>query len=461
VSTEGAGRGPALPWRAVVAVIPGTLLNPLNSSMIAVALVDIERAFRVGTDTATWVVSAFYLAAAVGMPLMGRLADRVGPRRVFTAGLVLVAAASTGAVVAPSFAWLVVGRILQALGTSAAYPSALALFRRLAGDARAPARALGALSIASSVSAALGPVLGGLLVSAFGWPAIFLVNVPVVAAGLVLAVAWLPSDRRAEGRAQGVLTFLATELDLAGVVLFAVAVASLLAFVLSLPRRLDPWLLAAVAASGALLPAVERRARLPFLDIGLLVQNRRLMSVFLQFAAVNVAFYGVFYGLPLWLEEVRRVGPSPAGLLLLPTAGAGVLTTPLAARAIERRGVRTALLIGYGTLLLGSAALLTLGPDTHLLGLVAAGAVLGIPNGFNNLGLQAALYEAAPADRMGQAGGQLQTFRYVGAILSVSLLGFVFSRAVTTGGFHLVAAVLAAVSLTLVAVALGDGRRGR
>jgi len=131
---------PRVPRRLVGAVVLGTLLNPLNSSMIAVALTRIQRDFHVTVGEVTWLISGFFLAAAIGQPLMGRLADLFGPRRVFLTGLGLVFATGLLAPLVPGFAWLVVVRGLQALGTSAAYPAGLALIRA-ATVAPAPALA--------------------------------------------------------------------------------------------------------------------------------------------------------------------------------------------------------------------------------------------------------------------------------------------------------------------------------
>src|SRR5215469_12792349 len=105
--------------RMVASVTLGTLLTPLNSSMVAVALVRLQHDFAVGVGTVTWLVTGFYLASAFAQPVTGRLADRLGPRRVFVAGLLLVAAVCAAAPLAPGFAWLVLVRVLQACGGSA------------------------------------------------------------------------------------------------------------------------------------------------------------------------------------------------------------------------------------------------------------------------------------------------------------------------------------------------------
>src|SRR5438874_10406055 len=131
--------------RLLSAVLAGTLLNPLNSSMIAVVLVLIQSDFAVSMATASWLLSGFAMAAAVAQPLMGRLADLFGPRRIFCIGLPLVGGAVVLAPLAPAFGWLIACRMLQAFGTSAAYPAGLAIIR--AGDlqGQAPAGTLGAI----------------------------------------------------------------------------------------------------------------------------------------------------------------------------------------------------------------------------------------------------------------------------------------------------------------------------
>ncbi len=456
-TTDAEGVAEPLPWRLVGAVVAGTLLNPLNSSMIAVAVLSLSAAFRVGTVTATWLISGFYLAGAIGMPLMGRLADLFGPRRIFSLGLLLVGLTSVLAPLAPAFGWLLAIRIVQAVGTAAAYPAGLAIIRAHARRGRVPAAALGAVSVASSVSAALGPVLGGGLVALAGWPAIFLVNVPVIVVGLVLARRWLPADPAPRAAARDVARpwwAAVGTLDLPGVALFSALLVGALGFLLSLSAR-PLWPLLPLAALAALLLLRrERRVNSPFLDVGLLAANRALVGVYAQFAAVNLVFYAVFFGLPLWLEQARRFAPGTAGLLLLPVAGVGVLATPLAARLIDHAGPQLSLIVGAVLLLAGSLLLLLFDAATPVWALLAVGAVLGVPNGFNNLGLQAALYEAAPAAQMGAAGGLFQTFRYTGAILSTALIGLVLGPRATSGSLHTLAIVSAAVSALLVVTSI-------
>lgn len=183
-----------LPTRLVLPITLGTLLQALNSSMIAVALVTIQRDFHAGAS-ASWLISGLYLATAVGAPTMGRLADLIGPRRVFLGGLAVVAVAAVVAPFAPNIGVLVACRVLLGIGTSAPYPAGLAMIRaeadRLGADASG---GLGALTVAGQVAVAFGPTLGGLLMQFASWPAIFLANVPFVLVAAYCALRFLPRD---------------------------------------------------------------------------------------------------------------------------------------------------------------------------------------------------------------------------------------------------------------------------
>jgi len=435
----------AVPRRVAAAIALGTLLNPLNSSMIAVALVSLQHAFGVGLATSSWLVSAFYLAACVGQPLMGRIADRFGPRRVYCAGLVVVLVAGLAALVAPGFGWLVGCRVAQALGTSAAFPAGLAMIRRIAGG-RPPAATLAALSVTNATSAALGPVLGGFLVAAAGWRGIFAVNIPLAAVGLVLALWWLPAPPAvAAASGGGVLA----DLDLPGVALFSATVVGLLAFLLSLGTGPQWWLLAVFPLSGGLLALRELSTPSPFLDLRTLAGHRPLVQALAQQVGVQLVFYSIFYGLPLWLERVRHLSPHTAGLLMLPVAALGVALTPVAAVRVRQAGPRPALLLGSTGLVVGSLAVLAIGDSTPVLGIVAVGTVLGLPNGFNNIALQAAVYAGAPEGQTGVAAGLFQTCRYLGAIMSTALLGVAYSDDLSSGGLHRVAVFVTGVAVVL------------
>jgi predicted MFS family arabinose efflux permease len=295
--------------------------------------------------------------------------------------------------------------------------------------------------------------VGGFVLSFAGWQGIFLVNVPITVLGLVLGWRWLPSPPAADS---GAATLAG--LDVPGVLLFAATLTALLGGLLSFGSPQSWLLLAAVPILGVALGVRELRAGSPFFDVRMLASNPVLIGVFLQFATVTFAFYTLFFGLPVWLEEVRGFDPRTAGLLILPVTGLGIVATPIAAQLINRAGPKLPLIIGSAVLAAGSALLLTFNPSTPVIGLIAVAFVLGVPNGFNTMGLQSALYSAAPPARMSWAGGQFQTFRYVGAILSATLLASVFHVRATTDGLHSMAILLVVVSVALVVASVATPR---
>lgn len=451
-------RAPVDGRQALLAAIgSGTLLNALNSSMIAVALVSLQRDFGLRFDTVSWVVSVFYLASASGQPVMGRLSDVLGPRLVFRIGLVISAAAATAAPFAPDFGWLLALRALQAIGTSALFPSGVAIVRGTIQERQA--QALGVLALFSSMAAALGPTLGALLVSAGGWQAIFWANLPIVAVSSALAARFLPADPPLP-RARPLA--VVRRLDPLGVALFVAALVALLWFLLSLGRGPDYPALGIGLAALAAFVAAELRSREPFVDLRELVANRALSAVYVRYVLVNVVFYCVFLGFPSYLEEGRGLSLKAAGLVMLAVTGVGIVTVPAAGRLVDRRGPTPALLVGFAVMTAGSALMLTLGDGTAVWWIVVVLAALGASSGFSNLGLQATLVRSSPPDAIGTASGLFMTSRYLGSILAACVLGVAFGDAIDDEAQRRIALLMTVLSaLVLVSALPRPGRRRR
>lgn len=452
-SPDAPARGGASPRHGglLVAVASGTLLNPLSSSLIAVALVDLAREFGASFASVSWLISVFYLSSAVGQPVMGRLGDLFGPRRLFLAGLLVLGLSSAVAPLAPDLGTLLTVRAVQALGSSAVYPSGMAIIRRVVVEGRA--RALAVVSVFSSVVAAVGPTLGGFLVAWQGWQATFLAPLPMVALSLLLGALVLPADPPSGAGRAGVLG----RIDVPGILAFALTLVCGLFFLISLEDEPAWWALAAAVAGAVLFAVVEGRAREPFVDLRALRANHALTTVYLQYALVNLVFYAVFFGVPSFLQQAKGLSAAEAGLVMLAVAGSGVLTTPLAALLVERVGVRPVLLTGAGFLTAGSLALLLVTPERPDGAIAAVLAVVGVSVGFNNLALQTAMYDAAPPDMIGAAAGLFQTSRYVGTILSASVLGLVFGEDIDTAGLHTLAWCLGAVAGSVLVLNLVEG----
>jgi MFS family permease len=302
MTTSSAGKGTAFSWRFSAPLFMGSALNPVNSSLIATALVPIARSLHVSVGQTSVLVAVLYLASSVAQPTAGKLAEEFGPRRIFLIGILLVLAGGLVGGFAPNLSVLVVARVLIGVGTSAGYPTAMVLVRRRAewaGMERPPGGVLGGLSIAGQVTAAVGLPIGGFLVAWLGWQSTFFINVPFAVVALVMALIWIPKDARAaESRSVGDFV---SRIDLTGILGFAAMMTTLLVFLLSLPN--PAWLFLIVAiVIGVALVFWELRAKNPFLDVRLLVTNLVLTRTYLRIGLTLLVVYTVMYGLTQWLE---------------------------------------------------------------------------------------------------------------------------------------------------------------
>ncbi|GAA1059192.1 MFS transporter [Agromyces bracchium] len=436
----------------VAALCTGTLLSALNSGMVAVALSTLRREFGVDVATVTWVISVFYLTSAVLQPVMGRLADRYGPRRVFAIGMWTVALAGALGPFAPNLVVLCAVRVLLAIGTATAFPSAAAMLRAVAATSGGNAtKMIGRIQLVDTSSAAIGPVLGGLLIVAFGWPAIFWINIPLAALALVSTGILAPRDAP---RTRVPLRRTLGEADLPGVTLFVVAVATLLVFLLELADD-PPWfLLPVIAAAVALFGWHELRAATPFIDLRLLAANTPLVRVYALFILANLVFYGALFGIPQYLEDHAGYRTDLIGVLLLPLAAFNVVTAPLVERLIDRSGLQRTLVIGLGALTVGALALPLLGASTAAWAVLAATAAVGIPYVFVLVSITQSLYVAAPSEHVGQAAGLFQTARSLGCIGAAVVVGLSFSGGTDPADWLVLATATVGLAVATLVVAL-------
>ena len=181
--TEATGSTTRNPFgpRFTAPLLLGSTLNPINSSMLATGLLGIGIDFHLGPGQTASLISVLYLCSAVAQPTMGKLSTLFGPRRVFQAGILILLVAGVVGTLAPAFGYLLVSRALIGIGSSAAYPTAMALVRKRADTVGlgVPSRVLGNFSIAAQVTGVIGLPLGGVLVGVWGWRALFFINIPL------------------------------------------------------------------------------------------------------------------------------------------------------------------------------------------------------------------------------------------------------------------------------------------
>ncbi|MCY1140087.1 MFS transporter [Actinoplanes sp. Pm04-4] len=426
--------------KLIAPMVLGSILNPINSSMIAVALVPIGVALHAQPAQTAWLVSGLYLATATGQPVVGRLVDRYGPLPLYLAGSALVGVAGVLGLLAPSLGVLVVARVLLGLGTCAGFPAAMYLIRQ-ADDK--PRNVLTTLSVSAQTIVVVGPSLGGLLIGVAGWRAIFAVNIPLAVACVILGWRRLLRSRPAAP---------AEHLDYLGIGLFAGMLTALMVFLMS-PSLGEMWLLALAAAFGVAFGRRELRAADPFLDLRVFGGNGPLIATYLRALLAQTAAYAYLYGFTQWLEAGRNLSPTHAGLVLLPMSLLAIVVSTFSGR---RPGFRAKLLVGAGGQLVVSALMLLLNGSSPLWLPILLSVLCSLPQGLNSLANQNAVYFQADPVRIGASAGLLRTFTYLGAMVSSAATGIFFADGAGTAGLHGLAVFLIVVASLLLVMVVAD-----
>ncbi|MEU8973429.1 MFS transporter [Streptomyces monashensis] len=443
-------------WTFTTPLYVGAGLNPVNSAIIATALVPIAADLHVSVGSTGVLVSSLYLASAVAQPTAGKLAEVLGARRVFLSGIVLVLLGGLVGGLGPDLAALTVARVLIGIGTSAAFPCAMVMIRRRAeraGLQAPPGGVLGGIAIAGMATAAVGPPIGGLLVGAAGWRWAFLANIPVTAIAMAMAMRWLPADPPLDRRDRG-LRRIADRIDLPGILGFAGSMSALVVFLTQLPGL--HW--TALAVFGVLAAATlvrELRHTAPFFDLRALAANGALTRTYLRQALTLLGVYSVMYGMTQWMEAAHGMSTVTAGLLLLPMgAVSALLSRPLARRNL----IRGPLIASAVSMLAGSAGVLLLTSHSPAIAIVLVSLVFGITSAATTVGNQTALYLAAPPDQIGTASGLFRTFGYLGTITSAVIGGIVFHDGASDHGLHTLGIVLVVAGLAALLLTVLDRR---
>ena len=397
----------------------------LDNLIVTVALPSIQRDLGATLQQLEWTVNAYTLAFAVTLIPGAAIGDRFGRKRTFLAGLALFTASSAAAALAPGASELVAARALQGIGGAIVAPLTLTLL----AEAFPPERRGAALGIWSGISGlgiALGPLVGGAVVSGLSWQWIFWINVPLGLALLPLAAMFL---RESRGEA--------TRLDLPGV---GLVTTGLFALVFGLVRGqaagwTSPLIVGSLAAGAVLLAlfvAHERRTAAPMLPLDLFAKRAFAVTNGVSFFMYFGTFGSIFL-ITQFVQQVMGYAPFDAGVRMLVWTGATAITSPIAGILAERRGPRTLMALG---LAIQAAALAWLamasGVDSTNSELAAPFAIAGVGMGLVFAPSASALLSVVAPHRAGQASGTNNAIREVGGVFGVAVMSTIFSGA---GGF--------------------------
>lgn len=430
--------------RLLVALALSAALAPLNSTMIAVALPAIGRAFGHAPATLAHALVTSYLVASITLQAPGgRLGDLVGHRRALTIGQWIFLAGSAVGAIAPELVTLVVARIIMACGGAIIVPAATALMRvELPPERRG--RAFGMFGAAMGIAAMLGPLVGGALESRFGFRALFAANVPVLLASAALAARRSPAvtapssapPRPARAR-----------FDVTGTLLLAAALGAIV-----VGAKLGGAARVAVMAAGALLlvPLAlhARRTPEPVVDLTLL-RIPALLAGALLVALHNLGMYALLFMLPTTLERLFALNASGTSRIVVAMMVSMVVAAPIAGRLADRVGARALALTGC-VVVVGGMAMLRLTPLDAPTRLLVPLLLLGVGMGLAASPSQAAAMSAAPVERSGAAAGLLSTMRYLGGVVGILVLAAVARDG--TGAEDAITELHHAVDVFLIAV---------
>ncbi len=393
------------------------LIVGLDVTIVNVALPSIGRELHATVSGLQWVVDAYTLVLASLLMLSGSTADRLGRRRTFVIGLSVFAAGSLLCSLAPSLGLLIVFRMLQAVGGSMLNPVAMSIITNTFTDPRERAQAVGVWGAVVGISMALGPVVGGILVSSAGWRSIFWINLPVALAAIVLALRYIPESKAPRAR----------RFDPVGQVCMIVLFATLTFGIIEAPGRgwsspsiVAAFCLAAVALIGLILN--ESRRRDPLIDLRFF-RSIPFASATITAVAAFAALGGFLFLNTLYLQEVRGLSPLQAGLDTLPMAAMTVIASPISGRLVGHRGARIPLVLAGIGLMTACAMLAGIDPVTPFTWLFAAYIVFGIGFGLVNAPITNAAVSGMPRAQAGVASAIASTSRQLGQTLGVAIVG--------------------------------------
>ncbi len=436
---------------ALLGLASGTVLIPLNSTMIAIALPKIMTEFQVGAGTVSWLVTLYLITVALVMPTSGTLGDRFGHRKMFVVGVVGFALTSFVATVAWSFPILVVARVLQAASGAAMTPNAASILRAIAPpDQRGGS--FGLLDMISSTSAAVGPFVGGLLVTGFGWRSIFIVAIPIALTAAIAVVGVVPASRPQPARGP---------LDIAGLLLLS---ACLLALLITLSTgRGQQWTWAGVGLSGIFLMlflARELRIPRPAVDVRLFRMWPFATAVAAVFGA-TIVLHATLIFVPILTQKLMHTPAASSGLVLLGLSGLSALSAPLGGRLSDYVGRRTPAVIGSVLMAIGLGALWWWSGTPSLALLGGFLGVVGVGLGLSGSARQTSALESVPEASAGMAAGMYYTGRYIGGAVGAGLAGGILGTTVAAGDITNGFGVLTIVAGTVALVSLGLRGRNR
>lgn len=404
-------------WLALAVLCLSLLIVTLDNTVLNVALPTLVRELHATSTDLQWIVDGYVMVFAGLLLVAGSLADRIGRKRTFLAGLVAFAAGSAWAAFSGSVGVLIAARASMGIGGALIMPSTLAIITHMFADPDERQRAIGLWAGTSGLGIALGPITGGLLLEHFWWGSVFLINVPIAAVGIGFALPLVPESRNPHARRP----------DFVGAALSIAALALVLWAIIEAPVR--GWGAGRVIASGSagivVLAAFvlwERRSSHPMLDLRFF-RRREFSAAVFSVGLVMFGLFGALFVLTQYLQFALGYTALQAGVRALPAAGAIAVVAPVSSLLVQRIGTRLTVAAGLAAVGGGLWQLSTAGVGSTYPDVVAGMVLLGIGAGLAIPSATASVMGSVPVAHTGVGSATNGTFLQVGGALGVAVVG--------------------------------------
>jgi EmrB/QacA subfamily drug resistance transporter len=419
----------------MAAIMTGTFLVPVNSTMIAVGLPTIAEALHSSIAHASWIITVYLIVMAAVQPIAGKLGDIYGNRNMFLLGMLLFLIASIACLFSANLLWLILFRAMQAVGGALAAPNASALIRFTVPKERL-AKTFGTFGLLMGLGAAIGPLAGSLLISTWGWTSIFWVNIPFALYSLAAVSLILSNGAKRSGEA----------LDLLGSLYLVVSLTTLVLMITHVDF-VNVWTIVLLGLSTLLFVRQEMRFRAPLIQFSLFRQ-RTFAGANLAILLSNAVMYSTILVMPIWLQSQFHYSVEMVGILLFVFSLAMSVCSKLGGHLSDWTGKRNVVFLSFlisAVALVGYLGIYWLPVPAYIIGALLIG---GIGSGLGTAAMQSASLQTVPKEMSGIASGIYSTFRYVGGMIASVLIGLL-------GDYHLLFYCLLILAAAGLPVSLG------
>jgi len=418
----------------VIVIALGSFMGGLDASVVNIALPSIAESLNISTVTVSWVLNAYLIVMVSFLLAASRIGDIKGYKVIFLSGFGIFIAGTALCGIAPDIWWLLCARVLQAIG--GAITSALgAVMVTTYLPARVRGQALGIIAMFLMLGVAIGPVIGGFLISVFSWRYIFFVNIPVGILGIIVGLYILPHTKP---------LFPEAKLDIFGILLFFFALSLLITGLTTIekdnPVRGVALILCSLVCWG-LFRMQERRIQYPLINLSLFHnRNYSLQSIGILLSQMGIS--GVLVIMPFYLEIVRAIPPDTTGIIVLTLPFGMILTAPISGKIADVIGTKKPILVGFALCATAQFLLSTLTADTRVGHIGMYLMLLGAGTGIAFSPLTTALMNESPEADRGATSGLLRVMSNLGSTLGVAAAMFiailVSGPKISEGASHLI-----------------------